>query len=67
MTEHPCKGMTVRQRETFEQLIAVDNSAWQSEIALHADWFATLGSRVPPQLKIKRDLIAARLTHAPAA
>ena len=26
-----------------------------------------LGSRVPQQLKIKRDLIAARLTHAPAA
>jgi phosphoenolpyruvate carboxykinase (GTP) len=54
-------------RATFEQLIAVDNAAWQSEMALHADWFAKLGSRVPPQLKIKRDLLAARLTHAPAA
>jgi phosphoenolpyruvate carboxykinase (GTP) len=54
-------------REEFDELVAVDNAAWQSEIAEHADWFAKLGARVPPQLKIKRDLIAARLTHAPAA
>jgi phosphoenolpyruvate carboxykinase (GTP) len=54
-------------REAFDELIAVDNAAWQSEIAQHAEWFAKLGLRVPQQLKIKRDLIAARLTHAPAA
>jgi phosphoenolpyruvate carboxykinase (GTP) len=53
--------------EEFDELIAVDNDAWRSEIAQHSDWFAKLGSRVPQQLKIKRDLIAARLPHTPAA
>ncbi len=54
-------------REAFDELIGVNNEAWAAEIAQHSDWFAKLGSRVPQQLKIKRDLIAARLTHAPAA
>jgi len=54
-------------RESFEELIAVDNDAWRSELTQHAGWFEKLGARVPQQLKIKRDLIVARLSHAPAA
>ena len=59
-------GCTVT-REAFGELIAVDNDAWRIELAQHADWFEKLGARVPQQLKIKRDLIVARLSHAPAA
>jgi phosphoenolpyruvate carboxykinase (GTP) len=54
-------------REAFEELIAVDNEAWRRELTDHAEWFEKLGSRAPQQLKIKRDLIVARLSHAPAA
>jgi phosphoenolpyruvate carboxykinase (GTP) len=55
-------------RGEFDALVAVDNDAWQREIAQHAEWFERLGPRVPQQLKLKRDLIEARLlTHAPAA
>ncbi len=54
-------------RELFEELVAVDNDAWRRELVAHGDWFEKLGSRVPEQLKIKRDLLAARLSHAPAA
>jgi phosphoenolpyruvate carboxykinase (GTP) len=54
-------------REAFEELIAADNDAWHRELAEHMDWFEKLGARVPRQLQIKRDLIAARLSHAPAA
>ena len=54
-------------REAFEQLIAVDNDAWQQELVQHRDWFEKLGPRLPEQLKIKRDLIAARLSQTPAA
>jgi len=54
-------------REAFEELIAADNEAWRRELAEHAEWFEKLGARVPQQLKIKRDLIVARLSHAPAA
>jgi phosphoenolpyruvate carboxykinase (GTP) len=54
-------------RESFEELIAVDNDAWRRELIAHADWFERLGSRVPEQLKIKRELIVARFSHAPAA
>ena len=53
--------------EAFDELIAVDRSAWTGEMAQHSEWFTKLGSRVPQQLTIKRDLIAARLTHAPSA
>jgi len=53
--------------QAFERLIAVDNDAWRQEIAQHRDWFEKLGPRVPQQLKIKRDLIEARVSHAPAA
>jgi phosphoenolpyruvate carboxykinase (GTP) len=59
-------GCAVTQRE-FDELVAVDNDAWQRELAQHSDWFAKLGARVPRQLRLKRDLIAARLSHAPAA
>jgi phosphoenolpyruvate carboxykinase (GTP) len=48
-------------------LVAVDNEAWHEELAQHAEWFDKLGSRVPQQLRLKRDLIAARLAHAPPA
>jgi phosphoenolpyruvate carboxykinase (GTP) len=54
-------------REAFEELIAVDNDAWRQELVQHADWFEKLGARVPPQLKLKRDLLVARVSHAPAA
>jgi phosphoenolpyruvate carboxykinase (GTP) len=54
-------------RQAFEELIAVDNDAWHHEVAQHADWFEKLGSRVPQQLRLKRDLLQARLSHAPAA
>jgi phosphoenolpyruvate carboxykinase (GTP) len=54
-------------REAFEELVTVDEEAWRRELAEHAAWFEKLGSRVPPQLRIKRDLIVARLSHAPAA
>jgi phosphoenolpyruvate carboxykinase (GTP) len=54
-------------RAAFDELIAVDNEAWQSELAQHADWFDKLGARVPQQLRLKRELFRARLTHSPAA
>jgi phosphoenolpyruvate carboxykinase (GTP) len=53
--------------ESFEELIAVDNDAWHQEILQHRDWFDKLGARMPLALKIKRDLLAARLAPAPAA
>jgi phosphoenolpyruvate carboxykinase (GTP) len=59
-------GCTVT-REAFEELVAVDNEAWRRELSEHADWFEKLGARVPHQLRIKRDLIVARLSHASAA
>jgi phosphoenolpyruvate carboxykinase (GTP) len=59
-------GCTVTRQE-FDELIAVDNDAWHGELEQHADWFAKLGSRVPQQLRIKRDVIVARFSHAPAA
>jgi phosphoenolpyruvate carboxykinase (GTP) len=54
-------------REEFDALIRVDNEAWHEELAQHADWFEKLGARVPRQLRLKRDLILARLSHASAA
>ena len=54
-------------REAFDELIAVDNDAWQRELVQHGDWFARLGSRLPQQLKIKHDLIVARFSHVAAA
>ena len=54
-------------RQEFDDLIAVDNDAWHQEVAQHADWFEKLGARVPQQLRLKRDLLQARLSQSPAA
>jgi phosphoenolpyruvate carboxykinase (GTP) len=54
-------------REAFEELIAVDNNAWHEELVQHAEWFERLGARVPRQLRLKRDLLVARVSRAPAA
>jgi GTP-dependent phosphoenolpyruvate carboxykinase len=54
-------------RREFDELIAVDDDAWRRELEQHADWFEKLGARVPQQLRLKRELIVARLSHASAA
>jgi phosphoenolpyruvate carboxykinase (GTP) len=54
-------------RGAFDELIAVDNDAWQREIVQHGEWFEKLGTRVPRQLTLKRDLLQARLAPPSAA
>jgi phosphoenolpyruvate carboxykinase (GTP) len=54
-------------RTAFEELVAVDHDAWQRELVQHAEWFDKIGARLPRQLRIKRDVIVARLASASAA
>jgi phosphoenolpyruvate carboxykinase (GTP) len=54
-------------RTAFDELVAVDHDAWQRELVQHAEWFDKIGTRLPRQLRLKRDVIAARLAPASAA
>ncbi len=48
-------------RADYEPLTAVDVAAWHTELQQHADWFASMGSAVPKQLDLKRELLGLRL------
>lgn len=43
-------------KEAFEELAAIDVTAWREELKQHGEWFDKLKSRMPQQLILKRDL-----------
>jgi len=43
----------------LEALLAVDPGEWDQELRSHAEWFAKLGSTVPPALELQRQLLLA--------
>ena len=51
-------------REQFDQVISVDDSDWRRELALHAEFFDSLGHRLPAALTQTKAEIENRLTAA---
>jgi phosphoenolpyruvate carboxykinase (GTP) len=49
--------------EQFDSVIGVDRQAWRDEMALHGQWFAQLGQRVPQALAQTKARIEARLAE----
>jgi len=49
--------------EEFARLTAIDSEAWKQELALHAEWFAKLGERVPAALIRKHALFSFAFWH----
>jgi phosphoenolpyruvate carboxykinase (GTP) len=48
-------------RAQFDSVIGVDKAAWQQELAMHDELFATLSYHLPAQLRTTKDRIAAAL------
>jgi phosphoenolpyruvate carboxykinase (GTP) len=48
-------------RAQFDSVIGVDKAAWQQELTMHDELFATLAYHLPEQLKVTKQRIAAAL------
>ena len=48
-------------REQFDSVIGVDRAAWQQELTMHDELFATLAYHLPEQLKTTKSRIASAL------
>ena len=48
-------------RAQFDSVIGVDKAAWQQELTMHDELFATLAYHLPAQLRTAKDRIAAAL------
>ena len=48
-------------RAQFDSVIGVDKAAWQQELTMHDELFATLSYHLPAQLRTTKDRIAAAL------
>ncbi|KAB2638664.1 MAG: phosphoenolpyruvate carboxykinase (GTP) [Verrucomicrobia bacterium] len=47
--------------ETFAELMALDSSEWQAELAGQQEFFTSLGDHLPAELAHQRELLAARM------
>ncbi len=52
--------------ETFGELMSLDREDWTEELRLHEQFFAQFHDRLPRELALKRELLLARLSRAPA-
>ena len=48
-------------KEQFDQLQAVDRTAWKSEVLGHEELFIGLHHRLPPEMVYERELLICRL------
>ena len=48
---------------SFDALTRINVADWKSELTAHADWFETLEDRLPPQLRLKLELLKLRLSR----
>ena len=54
-------GLTGFTQEKFDELMALDNTEWQAEIAGQLEFFNSLGDHLPKELLRQRELLAARM------
>jgi len=54
-------GLDGFTKESFEQVMALDNAEWQAELAGQAEFFTSLGDHLPKELVRQRELLAARM------
>jgi phosphoenolpyruvate carboxykinase (GTP) len=54
-------GLSGFTKESFEQVMALDNAEWQAEIAGQEEFFTSLGDHLPKELVRQRELLAARM------
>ncbi|MEI7910689.1 MAG: phosphoenolpyruvate carboxykinase domain-containing protein, partial [Verrucomicrobiota bacterium] len=54
-------GLQGFTEEEFNQVMALDSSEWQAEIAGQEEFFASLGDHLPAELLRQRELLAARM------
>jgi phosphoenolpyruvate carboxykinase (GTP) len=45
----------------FARITSIDTVAWRQELDSHGEWFAKLGTRLPPQLAATREALKQRL------
>jgi phosphoenolpyruvate carboxykinase (GTP) len=48
-------------RETFEELMTVDRTAWRKEVIAHEELFIELHDHLPPEMIYERELLICKL------
>ncbi|MFP4502866.1 MAG: phosphoenolpyruvate carboxykinase (GTP) [Candidatus Hydrogenedentota bacterium] len=59
------QGLEDFTKEDFIKVVSINKAAWQAELKSHKELFEQMGSKLPREMDLQRELIEAQLDRAP--